>query len=243
MLTAWNNGYTPFVNMTTVRAAFQVANGTLDSQLRSWAQAYAAFSQNGNRIAFIAPLQEMNGDWIPYGLDPTNYKLAYQHIQQIFISEGVEMDEVHWTFAPNGWSRPGTPPFEDYYPGDSIVDVVSFSGYNFGFCIGGVWQDPATVYGSYITRMQTMAPDKPIFIAQTASSTNGGNKDQWLRDAYAYLTTRSNIRGVIYFNIDKDCDWAFYKTWDGNQRTYDGYREAVADPAYGYVAPGLLVNP
>ncbi len=242
LLTAWNNGYTPFVNMTTSHAAYQVARGDLDSQLRSWARAYAAFSQDGNRIAFIAPLQEMNGGWIPYGLDPINYKLAYQHIQQIFISEGVDMNEVHWTFAPNGWSRPGDPPFEDYYPGDNIVDVVGFSAYNFGTCSGGVWQNPETVFSPYITRMQNMAPNKPIVIAQTASSSHGGNKDQWIRDTYNYLKNQDNLVAIMYFNIDKVCDWAFYKTWGSNQRRYSAYRETVADPAYGYVSPSSLLN-
>jgi hypothetical protein len=239
---AWDNGYIPFANMTSKHAAYKIARGDFDSQIRSWAQAYAAFSQNGSRIAFIAPLQEMNGNWTPYGLDPVNFKLAYLRIQQIFVSEGVGMNEVHWTFAPNGWNKPGTPPFEDYYPGDDFVDVIGFSGYNFGTCDGGSWQNPETVFGSYITRMQNMASDKPIFIAQTASSSNGGSKDQWLRDTYAYLKTRTNLRAVIYFNLDKECDWAFYKTWGSNQRRLNAYREAVADPAYGYVHPSLLLN-
>ena len=185
----------------------------------------------------------MNGFWVPYGLDPTNFILAYQHIQQIFIQEGVSMDEVHWTFAPNGWSRPQHPALEAYYPGDNIVDVVGFSAYNFGYCNGGVWQDPVTVFGPYLPRIRTMAPDKPIFIAQTASSTSGGSKDQWLRDAYGYLKDQQGVKAIIYFNLDKECDWAFYKTWGSNQRQYDGYREAVADPAYGYVHPNQILHP
>ncbi|MDX1435792.1 MAG: glycosyl hydrolase [Anaerolineales bacterium] len=242
MQTAWSNGYTPFVNMTTDHAAYQIAQGDLDNELRAWAQAYADFSQNGLRIAFIAPLQEMNGNWVPYGLDPINYKLAYQHIQQIFIQEGVGMNEVLWTFAPNGWSRPWHPPFEDYYPGDAIVDVVSFSGYNFGNCDGGTWQSPSVVFGPYLDRMRTMAPSKPIFVSQTASSTAGGNKEAWIQSAYSYFENQSNLRGVIYFNIDKECDWAIYKTWGSNQRASEAYRSAVSSSAYGYTSPQQLLN-
>ena len=69
------------------------------------------------------------------------------------------------------------PMFEEYYPGDTFVDVVAISAYNSGYCGGGVWQEPETVFnnpnssnGHYLDRLRTLAPSKPIFIAQTASS-------------------------------------------------------------------------
>lgn len=248
LLTAWDNGYTPFVNLETNLAAYQIARGDVDEQLRSWAKAYAAYSQNGERIAFIAPLAEMNGRWVPYGLDPVNYKLAFQHIQQIFKQEGVSQGDVIWTFAPNGWNKPGDPPFEAYYPGDAIVDVVGFSGYNFGGCSSGTWESPQEVYGPYIQRMVLMAPLKPIFITQTGSSSFNGDKERWLQDAYNYLKakTSNNLRGILYFNkdskYDSKCDWAFYKTWGTNQRIYDIYRVTVTEPIYDYADPETILN-
>jgi hypothetical protein len=98
----------------------------------------------------------------------------------------------------------------------------------------------------HITRMNDMAPSKPVFIAQLGSSSyisqgvmDDEVKSQWLTDAYNYLADQSSVRGVIYFNFDKEneCDWAFYKTWDDNQRKLEGYREGIANPAYGYVWP------
>jgi hypothetical protein len=89
-----------------------------------------------------------------------------------------------------------------------------------------------------------MAPSKPIFIAQTATTSDDKTgssqsaKDQWLRDAYAYLTA-AGVRGILYFNLNKKCDWAFYSA--SGQRN-EGYKAAVTNPAFGYVSPADLAQ-
>jgi type II secretory pathway pseudopilin PulG len=248
----WNNGYTPFVNLTTNRSAAEVANGAIDSAIEAMASAYAEYAQGNTRMAYLAPFPEMNGEWVPYKLDPENYKRAFTRIQTIFARSGVPDEAVRWVFAPNGWSRPGTPGFESYYPGDSAVDIVSFSGYNFGyhpFTQSGVWQNPPDVYGPYLVRMRAMAPSKPIFIAQTGTSAytssgpNADAKNRWLRDAYQYLADSPGVRGIIYFNKvnQQGVDWPFYVANDPSQQ-YPGYREGVLYAAFGYLSPAELKN-
>jgi len=122
---AWDAGYTPFVNLTAYqRTAEQVARDPeFERRVRAWAAAFAEWSNDGEKRAFIAPLQEMNGGWVRYGLDPENYKVAWHKIRAIFAEEGVAEDAVSWVFAPNAWSEEGHE-FEVYYPGDAVVDVV-----------------------------------------------------------------------------------------------------------------------
>jgi hypothetical protein len=250
----WNNGYTPFVNIdvgTLKLSAYDIAVGKIDGNIHSWARAFALYANGGQRMAFLAPLQEMNGDWVSYGLTPVNFKLAYAHIQQIFNEEGVPRKSVRWTFAPNGWSDPKNPPFEDYYPGDGSVDVVAFSAYNFGFTIsGGIWEDPESVFPKYIRRMTAMAPSKPLFISQTATSAykargdyNVSEKNRWLREAYPYLAGFSSVRAVIYFNLEnwQKVDWPFY-VYNDSAKKFTGFREGVADSRFGYLSPGQLIN-
>jgi hypothetical protein len=245
----WNNGYTPFVNLTTSRSAAEVANGAIDSAIEAMASAYVEYAQGNTRMAYLAPFPEMNGDWVSYKLDPENYKRAFVRIQTIFKRKGVPDGSVRWVFAPNGWSRPGTPDFEAYYPGDSLVDVVSFSAYNFAYNPyrpAGIWYDPPEVFGKYINRMRAMAPSKPIFVAQTATSayTSSGEstdaKNRWLREAYQYLAESPGVRAVIYFNISKDppVDWPFYLPGDPNKQ-YTGYRDGVLS-SYTYLSPAEL---
>ena len=207
---AWSEGALPFVNLAVgttslgTRTAYDVASGVLDDAIRAWASVYADWSQGGERRAFIAPLQEMNTGWVSYGLDPENFKLAYARIRQIFLEEGVLESAVLWVFAPNGWSLPGHE-FERYYPGDSAVDVVGFSAFNFGACaLSGVGWDPYEVsIHPYLERMRTLAPDKSIFLAQTGTVAQGGDKSFWLRESFDKIADFPMAQAIIYFNLSK----------------------------------------
>ncbi|MCL4562637.1 MAG: hypothetical protein M1281_18755 [Chloroflexi bacterium] len=260
-----DNGYTPFINISFDHSAADLASGKYDTYFRRWAQAYKDYTKNGTRGAFIAPLPEMNGTWYKYTLDPPNYKKAFIRIQQIFRDAGVPAGTVRWVFAPNGWNDPRYPSFEQYYPGNSVVDAVAFSALNFGYCPGvsSRWDSPVQTYNppynpnypstAYLDRLRTMAPTKPIFLAQTATTAwtaNGPSasvKNQWLVDAYSYLAGQKNVLGIIYFGVNDmgggECpDYAVYDQWDKTKAQYTGYRDAVNKAPYGYISPQELMN-
>jgi hypothetical protein len=207
---AWDQGAVPFVNLAVgtaglgPRSAYDVASGAIDDAIRQWASIFAQWTQGGRRWAYVAPLQEMNAGWVSYGLDPENYKLAFTRIQRIFVEEGVPEGAVLWVFAPNGWSQPGHE-FEKYYPGDEVVDVVGFSAFNFGACVasGEGWDPYEEAIHPYMERMEAMAPEKPIFLAQTGSVKEGGDRGAWLVDTLENLAQVKNFRGLIYFNVSK----------------------------------------
>ena len=244
----WDNGYTPFANLYSTHSIQDIASGGIDSQIRAWARNYAVFTNNGQRMAYLAPLQEMNGPWVPYGSsNPSYYKAAFQRIVNIFEQEGVPRDSVKWVFAPNGWSQTGWPDFEDYYPGDDLIDIVGFSSYNYGYHPENrypKWETPDQIIKPYIDRMRIMAPQKPIFIAQTGTTAYGPNgydvslKNQWLQDAYNLVAGMQGVRGIIYYNDNNKYDWAFYA--DGN--AFSGYPNGVAHELYLYVSPSELQN-
>ena len=207
---AWSEGAVPFVNLAVgttslgPRTAQDVASGLLDAAIRTWASIYADWSQDGEKRAFIAPLQEMNAGWVSYGLDPENFKLAYARIQQIFLEEGVHESAVLWVFAPNGWSLPGHE-FERYYPGDNAADVVGFSAFNFGACVsnGEGWDPYEVSIHPYLERMSRMAPEKSIFLAQTGTVAQGGDKSSWLTESFGKIADFPMAQAVIYFNVSK----------------------------------------
>ena len=251
--TIWNNGYVPFVNIQVSSTAYEVASGSKDSEIRNWAQAYKEFANGPDgqiRMAYLAPLQEMNscqsgGCWTEWGGDPGNYKIAFRRILQIFDQEGVPASSVRWVFAPNGWSHyKYDHPFEDYYPGVEWVDVVAISAYNFGGCLSSTWKSPQVVFnnpnyahpseGAYLDRMQIMAPGKPIFISQTGTAGSGGAKDGWLDEAHDYLADYSGVFGVLYFNIKTRCDWRVYSP---PEVLYSGYADGVQNSIFKYRPP------
>lgn len=222
----WKNGYVSFLNITSSATAYAIASGQLDSYLGYMAEYYADWvGLGGGRRAFLAPLPEMNGvnangqPWTSYGGDPVNFKLAYQRIQTIFAQKGVNRNQVWWVFAPNGWSKTGHE-FENYYPGDSLVDVVGFSMYNYGWCAVAQpwpkWENYDTLYAPYISRIHTMSPSKPIIIAQTgttadtASGFDASAKNTWLRVNYEYLSNQPQVLGILYYDYDQsswECNW------------------------------------
>ena len=233
----WDNGYTPFINLTTQETAVSIAQGKLDKKIEAFAQAYVQWTDSGNRFAYIAPLPEMNIAGQPYSLDPVHFKQAYQHIHQIFANVGIRSPTIRWVFAPNGWSK-SDHTFETYYPGQSLTDVVAFSAYNWGYCAHSDWKHwstPQEVFEPYIQRIQRMAPETSIFIAQTAttsmtaSGSDSVQKDRWLQEAYRYLAAAPNVQGILYFNIHKECDWELSHSV--------GYRLAVQTSTFQYQNP------
>ncbi len=209
---AWKRGYVPFVNFKSTHTTADIADGLVDGPIRSWAGQFALWASHGQRRAFMAPLQEMNGYWNPYYGRPLPFQLAYRRIRQIFDEEllkrRVSHGAVSWVFAANGWSRPGDE-FERYYPGPDLVDIVSLSGYNFGGCPGpsAVWDTFDTALKPYLDRVPAMAPGKPIFIGETGTvavqARGGGDKNRWLMDLFTRVTTIPNLRAIVYLNTSE----------------------------------------
>ena len=252
---AWDLGYTPFVNLTAYqRTMNEVVNDPgFEEKLRAWASAFARWSNRGEKRAFIAPLQEMNGGWVRYGLDPENFQLAWLKIQKVFKEEGVHEDAVNWVFAPNAWSEEGHE-FEAYYPGDSVVDTVAFSAMNFGACpdyaSGDMWDTFDEIYEPYLERFREMAPGKPIILAQIGSVEVGPDgvdhdrKNDWLRDTFTKLAAYPGVKGIIYLNVVKaeptisNCRPVDWRIFDKHGSVaYDGFLEAVRNPQFAYWAP------
>ena len=248
----WKAGYISFINLGTSANAQEIIQGNRDSQIGYAAEFYKAWVDLGQgRRAMIAPMQEMNGEWTAYGKVSTSddYKLAYRHILDIFAQKGVTRDQVWWVFAPNGYNDPAQPLriFENYYPGDDVVDIVGFSSYNYGYCqeipeAYRRWESYPQIFEPYIARMQAMAPSKPVIIAETGSVSYYVNnlpdydkKNQWLIENYNYFATRTGVIGVFYFSFSEfdgiKCDLEL----NPNGVMLSGYGAAVSNTIYQYL--------
>ncbi len=178
-----------------------IADGSHDAFIQAWAQGAAAW---GGRI-YLRPMHEMNGDWYSWGRGvngntPSDFVEAWRHMHDIFVAAGAT--NVKWVFSPN--VRYGNYPFADLYPGSAYVDWLALDGYNWGLDhhLGTPsWQSFADIFGATYSEIIALAPGKPMMIAETASTENGGDKGQWI------LTTFLNdvpkypvVKAVIWFN-------------------------------------------
>ena len=227
----WQAGATPVANLEIFATSYEIAAGFHDAALIEWAGGVQQWLAAGEgRSLLLAPLVEMNGNWVPWGTDPGNYQIAFRRIHGLFTELGLDETMVRWVWGPNSSS---TPPFSitDYWPGEDVVDIVGVSVYNFGGSRGwwGVWpiMDPA------MEQLRTVAPDKPYLITQTGTGSSGGDKNRWIMDLFDYAASDPNLVGIVYFNFDKEADW---KVWDDRGVAW-GWLAANSDDRVRYHFP------
>lgn len=240
----WSAGATPFVNIHVDAYPADVAAGYMDSYIATLGNAVSQFlSQGEGRAVLLAPMPEMNGDWVVYGMDPNNFKQAFRHFVSVASQNGAS-GRVRWVFAPNGWS---TPPYQmaDYYPGSDVVDLVGFSAYNWGSNTPGLrWTSVAETMCGPLNQARSFAREKPFLITQTASSPIGGDRDAWIAGMFDFLVNDPNVVGFLYFNIDKENDWAIYTGGEvaaGWQQGMQSSQTVYQFPLDSWFAPGQLV--
>lgn len=152
---------------------------------------------------------EMNGDWYPWSgfsnnKSPNLFIQSFRKIHKIFKNQKI--NNVIFAFSINGndvphddWNR-----FENYYPGDDVVDLISIDSYN-------IPQNPLSpkrlLEEPYERAIQSF-PKKPIIIGEIGSSSKKINKTQWIDKLFEVIPHRfPAIKAIIWFDIDKEEDW------------------------------------
>lgn len=187
-----------------------IINGTYDSYIRQW----ATDARNWGHPFFLRFDDEMNGHWYPWseqinGNQPGQFVAMWRHVHAIFTEVGAT--NVTWVWCPNS-EFDGSLPLESLYPGDSYVDWVGVDAYNWGTnpAKPDVWLPFSQVFAPIYTHLGTLAPSKPIMIAETASTEYGGSKAAWITDG---LTTQlpqtfPRVKAFVWFNWNSDGeDW------------------------------------
>ncbi len=236
---AWKGQATPFSNVVVDATAADIAAGRHDASIAHWAGNVKNWlDRGGGRSVIIAPLQEMNGDWTKFGCDPANFKIAYRKFVAAFASLGVDETQVRWAFAPNGWTTPACGDIAAYYPGDDVVDIVGISAYNFSGVSGSPWLTPYQAMIDPVNEVRTVAPHKPIVIAQTASTPIGGDKNQWVRELFSFASADPNVVGFVWFNINKyEGSPSVYTEWAVASGGAAGWRDAMVSSTTSYQWP------
>ncbi len=192
---------------------------------------------------------------------PDHYKQMWIKVHDILVLEnGLDNGHLQWVWCVNNADadfRDGTVifPAERYYPGDGYVDWIAIDGYNWGYSqdFSNSWEAPGGVFNgaraanNMLSRLKKLAPTKPICIAEYASTSVSGKnpeklsadlKLQWITAAMNYFLT-NRIKMALYFNLDKETDWAVFggslgrgdETF-GTYQAYSAYRKAVRSDSF-----------
>jgi beta-mannanase len=191
-------------------ALVRLLDGAYDSYIQSWAGNLAKCPGP----IWLRPLHEMNGDWYPWGgmvngNNPELFRQVWRYLRSIFRAAGAH--NVAWIWCPYAHSVPATAAnsLEHYFPGVDQVDWLALDGYNWGSTQPwSQWQSFTEIFSPAYTRLVDLAPKKPIVIAEIGCAESGGSKADWIRDAFHQITSHCDkIRAVVWFQIDKECDW------------------------------------
>jgi hypothetical protein len=184
---------------------YDVLNGEYDEFLKNYAQTVKDF---GHPVLFRLG-NEMNGDWCPYSSYNTSkdtmiFKEFYIYIHKIFDEAGA--DNVIWIWNPNGKSFPDFEWNDEvmYYPGDDYVDIVGLTAYNTGtYYSDEKWNEFAALYDPIYAKSSGLY-SQPMMITEFASSSVGGDKNQWIRNMFDQIGNYPNIKVAVWWN---GCDW------------------------------------
>ena len=188
-----------------------IIDGQHDEYIRQW----ATQARDWGHPFFLNFNWEMNGWWFPWservnGNQPGEYVQAWRHVHDLFVEVGAQ--NVTWVWCPNVIG-PNTIPIESLYPGDEYVDWLCMDGYNSGTnpLKPDRWRTFRELFGKTYSTMISLSPNKPIMIAETASTEQGGSKATWIQNALAYDLPNlfPRIKAVVWFNWNLDgMDWA-----------------------------------
>lgn len=168
----------------------RIVAGDFDVDLRTWARDARAF---GSPI-LIEWGTEPNGSWFAWNgtwnggavEGPKRYIAAYKHIVDLMRAEGA--DNLQWVWHVNWYDEPERKwnAFENYFPGQDYCDWLALSAYgpisprtNEGGESFRVEVDEA------YPRLMTVAPNKPIIIAEFGCDLHNRHVDaaRWAKSA------------------------------------------------------------
>jgi len=201
----------------------RILHGEFDPYLRAYAAAAAAWQ----KPLLLRFAHEMNTAKYHWGMTmaeqygpaaPQLYQQLFRYVASFFRETAPN---VQWVFCVNAESVPDQAwqpdaqwnQIEHYWPGAQWVDIVGIDGYNWGysqtFAEHGWQSRPQTfaeIFSPMLTRLRALAPDKPLWVFETATVGTPQAKLAWLADGLQWAQS-VDITGVVWFQVDKENNW------------------------------------
>ncbi|HEY5520205.1 MAG TPA: glycosyl hydrolase, partial [Candidatus Limnocylindrales bacterium] len=235
-----SRGIVPMVNWEptdggadcTKWANSNIIRGDYDAYIRQWAAAAKAY---GGRV-IVRFAQEMNGYWFIWGYGrctntPAKFRAAWIHVWNIFRGpSGVGATNVKFL-----WSIYGTYKLRAHYPGNSYVDYVGFTGYNWGPPTRA-WASMVSNFNPSMTALANLTT-KPVIAAEMGAAYLPNcatcNKPAWITTGYPAVRAKwPRLKAIVYFDIDMT--FVNQPNWrlDSPPGALTAYRAIVAQRAF-----------
>ncbi len=209
-----------------------IANGSYDTQIKAW----ATNVKNYGKPFFLRFNWEMNGNWYEYGrqakANPADYVDAWRHFHDVTVANGAT--NINWVWCPN-IVHTGSTPLTSLYPGEAYVDWTCMDGYNFAGTRNAPWLSFTGVFQQTYSELLSLAPNKPIMIAETSSSELGGSKPAWITSALRTELPNNfpKVKALIWFNwrIEENGVWHDWPI-ESSAASQQAFRDGISSPYY-----------
>ena len=197
----WSSGFKfsdSIPDLKNEKYVFQyIVNGQMDGYITKMAM---QIKKNGLPV-FLRFAHEFDNSaypWSKTGLNTSSdFKAAWIHVHNIFTA--LEVSNVFWVWNP--WH---TELAMDYYPGPDYVDYAGITLLNYGLLNNDQkWHSFKELYQPFHETFKNL--NKPIMLAEFGSLSIGGDKQEWLKDAFSSIDKEyDEIKGLIFFNSKFD---------------------------------------
>jgi hypothetical protein len=205
----------------------RIIRGRYDKEIRRWAREIKRYA--APLVIRFAP--EMNGNWLPWGVEeatPRQYVAMWRHVVRIF--RAVRVRNVTWTWAPDVLDYQPLRA-RRFFPGDRWVDRVGLDGYNSGTDSSTTnWRSFARIFRQPVRFLRRLS-NRPIYVEETASTELGGDKAAWIAGMWSWLAKHPEVRGLTWFDFDKETDWRI----DSSAASFDAFTAGLR----GFVSGSL----
>ncbi|WP_430884093.1 glycoside hydrolase family 26 protein [Fusibacter sp. JL216-2] len=187
-------------------ALYEVLDGKHDATIDELISIIKAHDQP----ILFRPNNEMNGDWCSYNAMYTHKDAEVFRSFWIWLHDRFEASDVEnviWVWNPNWGDFPyaGWNDYMNYFPGEKYVDVIGLTGYNTGtYYEAEEWRSFLDIYLPMLWEYDQHFDGFPYMITEFGSSSTGGDKGQWIQNAFDQIE-KLDIKAAVWWNhVDYD---------------------------------------
>lgn len=238
-----NNGWRPMVsanpyftadcqqNGKTIYKA--IADGNCDELVKKVGRNLKAYGRPILlRFAWEMNIESMGWSIQKTGSNPTDFVSAWRRVHDITRNEGAT--NILWVFSPN-IITPTSIAYNSLYPGDAYVDWVGLDGYNWGNTQSwSKWENFSQVFSQSYNALVSIAPSKPLMLAEVNTTDAGGDKALWYKDMLQTQIPYNfpAIKAVIFYNEDRSGTEHVNWLINSSQLALQSFIQSINNPTY-----------
>ncbi|MEE9416382.1 MAG: hypothetical protein V3V01_13955 [Acidimicrobiales bacterium] len=202
----------------------RVAAGEFDEQLR---RAAGEIAESGH-TAFFSLHHEPEDNALSqggeYGTDE-DYAAMLRHAHDLM--EPIAGGQIIWFINYMGHSFGDFDQVEAMYPGDDVVDWISWNPYNWFGCHGNApWKSFKEQARPFYRWSTSNHPGKPLMIGETATDEQPGDdaaKATWVDEMAESLESNfPEVRALLWFHQSRDSGFC-ERRWDSSTASLDAF--------------------